>query len=184
MGRDPDEERIRRKAHELWEADGRHHGRDADHWIQAKEIIAIEDSQASTLLPRDTGAEEPIEDADEALRNLADFPNLTDQGENLLTSVDREPSFAGDGTIPAVEVPTSDQPGIPPKPKRASSKPDPDMKASQKRDTAPASSKTAAAKAGVAPKASESASKSKPATPGSSTSAKPGKPTGSGAKRS
>ena len=131
MANDTDNERIRRKAHELWEADGRPHGRDQDHWVQAREIIAIEDSQADTLLPRDTGASEPIEDADEALRNLADFPNLTDQGENLLTSTDREPTFGGDDT-PSIEVPTSDQPGIPAKSSRTQTKPDQDMKASEK----------------------------------------------------
>ena len=117
MAEDSDDDRVRRKAHQLWEAEGRPHGRDADHWTQAREIIAIEDSQSATLLPRDAGSETPIENADEALRNLADFPNLTDQGENLLTSTDREP----DG-VPTIEVPTSDQPGMPAKPKTAARK--------------------------------------------------------------
>ncbi|MCW6506843.1 DUF2934 domain-containing protein [Lichenifustis flavocetrariae] len=128
MAQDPDFDRISKKAHELWEAEGRPHGRDQDHWDQAREIIAIEDSQKDTLLPRDTGAEEPIEEAEEALRNLADFPNLTDQGENLLTSTDREPDLTATpsgkkGRMPKAEVPISDQPGIPPQPKRASAKP-------------------------------------------------------------
>jgi hypothetical protein len=30
------QERIRRRAHELWENEGRPHGRDADHWSQAE----------------------------------------------------------------------------------------------------------------------------------------------------
>ena len=136
MANESDEDRIRRKAHELWEADGRPQGRDEAHWVQAREIIAIEDSQGDTLLPRDTGASEPIEDADEALRNLADFPNLTDQGENLLTSTDREPSF-GAGDTPSIGVPTSDQPGIPETPHRVPSKPDRDMKASEKASSEP-----------------------------------------------
>jgi hypothetical protein len=153
MAREPDEDRIRRKAHELWEADDRRHGRDVDHWTQAKEIIAIEDSQADTLLPRDSGAEEPVEDADEALRNLADFPNLTDQGENLLTSTDREPaSLSGGDAMPSVEVPTSDQPGVGSNPRKAATKPDPDMKASPKND-APPPSKGAGKKAAAATKA-------------------------------
>ena len=38
-----DNERIAKKAHELWEAEGRPHGRDQMHWDEAKEIIAIED---------------------------------------------------------------------------------------------------------------------------------------------
>jgi hypothetical protein len=114
MAGESDEDRIRRKAHELWEAEGRPHGRDSDHWTQAREIIAIEDSEKDTLLPRDYGSGETIEEPDEALRNLADFPNLTDQGENLLTSTDREP-----GGMASVEVPISDQPGVPAKRSRA-----------------------------------------------------------------
>ncbi len=146
MARDPDYDRISRKAHDLWEAEGRPHGRDQDHWDQAREIIAIEDSQGDTLLPRDTGAEEPIEDSQEALRNLADFPNLTDQGENLLTSTDREPKFAGDEDgMPSVEVPTSDQPGIPSKPKGKTAKPDATPRSTSKPATPVSASKTAAA---------------------------------------
>lgn len=123
MAQNSDHDRIAAKAHELWEAAGRPHGRDQDHWDQAREIIAIEDSQRDTLLPRDTGAQEPIEEPEEALRNLADMPNLTDQGENLLTSTDREPELTATpsgrrGRMPKVEVPTSDQPGIPAKARR------------------------------------------------------------------
>lgn len=138
MPQDPDEDRIRRKAHQLWEAEGRPHGRDEDHWSQAREIIAIQDSQGDTLLPRDSGAEEPIEDADEALRNVGEFPNLTDQGENLLTSTDREPALIAAnpstvGETPSPEIATSGQPGVP-SGKRTVTKPDADMKASTKKD--------------------------------------------------
>lgn len=177
MGQDSDDERIRRKAHELWEADGRRHGLDQSHWDQAKEIIAIEDSQADTLLPRDTGAAEPVEDADEALRNLGDFPNLTDQGENLLTSTDREPTFAGepDG-MPSVEVPASNQPGISTQGRRAASKPDQDMKASPKNNAPPLGKSTGKKQPASQP----------PASPASKTGAeapKANKPAGSGPKK-
>ena len=91
MAHDPDEDRIRRKAHELWVAEGHPHGRHEDHWEQAREIIAIEDSQKSTLLPRDTGAEEPVESG-EIAESYSDLPNLTDQGEHSLTDIDREPA--------------------------------------------------------------------------------------------
>lgn len=126
MARDSDHDRIAAKAHELWEAAGHPHGRDQEHWDQAREIIAIEDSQGDTLLPRDTGAEEPIEEPDEAIRNLGDMPNLTDQGENLLTSTDREPDLTATpsgrrGRMPKAEIPTSDQPGIPGKARRGKS---------------------------------------------------------------
>ncbi len=90
MAQDTDEERIRIKAHEIWESEGHPHGRDADHWAQAKEIVAIQDSLDDTLLPRDTGAQEPIEPT-QAVEPYGDIPNLTDQGEHDLTSIDREP---------------------------------------------------------------------------------------------
>lgn len=91
MAHDPDEDRIRRKAHELWEAEGQPHGRDADHWEQAREIIALQDSQQSTLLPRDSGVDEPVESR-ELQSSFGDIPNLTDQGDNALTDVSREPA--------------------------------------------------------------------------------------------
>jgi hypothetical protein len=77
---DPDEERIRRKAYELWLAEGRPEGRDRDHWELARELIAIEDSQKTTLRPPPREDEEPVEPP-EAFENQADVPGLTDQGE-------------------------------------------------------------------------------------------------------
>ena len=86
-----DDERIAKKAHELWEAEGRPHGRDKQHWDEAKEIVALQDSEASTLLPATTGAEEPVEEASVALDNEGQAPSLTDTGEHDLTSTAREP---------------------------------------------------------------------------------------------
>lgn len=101
MAQDSDEDRIRHKAHELWEAEGRPHGRDAAHWEQAREIIAIQDSHASALLPRDSGAEEPVESS--SLRAAyGDVPGLTDQGEHALTDVSREPGAASAQTTAPV----------------------------------------------------------------------------------
>ena len=90
MAQDTDHDRISRKAHELWESEGRPHGRDQVHWDEAKEIVALEDSLDETLLPRDTGAGEP-EEPPLAVTNQGEMPNLTDQGANDLTSTDREP---------------------------------------------------------------------------------------------
>lgn len=92
MAQDTDEDRIRNKAHEIWESEGHPHGRDEDHWAQAREIIAIQDGLSDTLLPRNTGAEEPIEPT-QAVEPYGDVPNLTDQGEHDLTSIDREPEI-------------------------------------------------------------------------------------------
>ncbi len=90
MAQDTDYERIARKAHELWESEGRPHGRDQAHWDQAKEIIALHDSMGDTLLPRTSGALEP-EEPTQAVEPYGDVPNLTDQGEHDLTAIDREP---------------------------------------------------------------------------------------------
>ncbi|MBV8184446.1 MAG: DUF2934 domain-containing protein [Hyphomicrobiales bacterium] len=79
-GSDPDEERIRRKAYELWLAEGKPEGRDLDHWELARELIAIEDSQKTTLRPPPKEDGEPAEPP-EAFENQGDVPGLTDQGE-------------------------------------------------------------------------------------------------------
>jgi hypothetical protein len=84
------DQRIRERAYHLWKADGEPHGRDADYWERARELIGMEDSAGS-------GQIDPV--ADEARRidgqiveeaaleeNLGEFPGRqTDQGERLQT---------------------------------------------------------------------------------------------------
>lgn len=41
------EERIRRRAHEIWEREGRPHGRHDEHWAQAQSELAAEDALAA-----------------------------------------------------------------------------------------------------------------------------------------
>ena len=43
------EERIRQRAHELWEREGRPHGRHDDHWQQAREEIDAEALQMDSM---------------------------------------------------------------------------------------------------------------------------------------
>ena len=86
----PDHERIARKAHELWEAEGRPEGRHRDHWDAAKEIVALEDSEPSTHLPATTDRESPVEERSVAIDNEGEAPGLTDTGEHDLTSTARE----------------------------------------------------------------------------------------------
>lgn len=53
------------------------------HWDMATELVAIEDGQRSTLKPSEKNLGplgEPIEPV-EAVRNIGEFPTLTDQGE-------------------------------------------------------------------------------------------------------
>jgi hypothetical protein len=72
-------ERIRHRAYEIWEQEGRPAGRAEAHWDMATEQIAIEDNQRLTTKPVDEGVDtaEPLE----AVENQGEFPTLTDQGE-------------------------------------------------------------------------------------------------------
>ena len=76
-----DDERIRRKAHELWEHEGRPEGRAASHWASAREIVALQDSYGSTLTPVEETLDEVVEPEFMA-ENQADIPGLTDVGED------------------------------------------------------------------------------------------------------
>ena len=76
------DERIRRKAYELWESEGGPHGRAEDHWHIAAEIVAEEDASRSALLPFESGSDEPVAEAS-IQDNLGEFPSLTDQGEQI-----------------------------------------------------------------------------------------------------
>jgi hypothetical protein len=46
-----DEDRIRARACQIWEREGKPEGRAEAHWEMAREEIAIEDNQSLTLLP-------------------------------------------------------------------------------------------------------------------------------------
>jgi hypothetical protein len=67
-----DEERIRRRAHEIWEQEGRPEGRDQEHWAQAsREIEAESDGPATpddapTPTAADGGGATPAEAASAA----------------------------------------------------------------------------------------------------------------------
>ncbi|HYH18160.1 MAG TPA: DUF2934 domain-containing protein [Azospirillum sp.] len=83
------EERIRRRAYQIWEREGRPEGRRADHWALAREEIAIEDNTAGTLGPNpshgpDDTAEhtEPVEPV-LSMANQGEMPGLADQGEEF-----------------------------------------------------------------------------------------------------
>ena len=74
-------QRIRERAHKLWQEEGSPEGRAEAHWEQAREMIAIEDGLAGTLKPIDPP---PPEEAS-LQQNLGEFPTLTDQGEEQTT---------------------------------------------------------------------------------------------------
>jgi hypothetical protein len=61
------EQRVRERAYHLWEADGKPHGSDVQYWERARELIAEEESvassqpqnpQASANSPREAGVSE------------------------------------------------------------------------------------------------------------------------------
>lgn len=83
----PLEERIRERAHRIWEEEGRPEGRAQAHWDMASELVAQQDGLRGTLEknpaggPDDTAQRtEPVEPS-LAVENLGDLPGLTDQGE-------------------------------------------------------------------------------------------------------
>jgi hypothetical protein len=69
--------RIRERAHRIWIEEGRPEGRDKEHWELAKLAVAEEDGQQSRLKRPELPRPEPIE----SVKNQAEFPTLTDQGE-------------------------------------------------------------------------------------------------------
>ncbi|MBK3776623.1 DUF2934 domain-containing protein [Azospirillum sp. YIM DDC1] len=83
------ESRIRARAHQIWEREGRPEDRAADHWTLAREEIAIEDNYRDTLRPNpargpDDTAErtEPVEPV-LSMENQGEMPGIADQGEEF-----------------------------------------------------------------------------------------------------
>jgi hypothetical protein len=97
---DPNHEhRVRERAYLLWESDGKPHGRDVEYWERARELIAMEDSTGSGLLPNPATTpgsvrETAIEEA-EIQENLGEFPDrLADQGDVKATPAPKRKSRA------------------------------------------------------------------------------------------
>jgi hypothetical protein len=76
------EARIRARAHQIWEEEGRPEGQEHAHWEKARTLIAIEDDKSSLKpVEHNRAAAEPAEPA-ETMRNLGEFPTaMTDQGD-------------------------------------------------------------------------------------------------------
>ena len=93
------EHRVRERAYLMWEADGRPHGRDVEYWERARELVGMEESAGSGLLPNpQTTPEAPretgVENA-EVQENLGEFPDrLADQGEVKTTPAPKRKSRA------------------------------------------------------------------------------------------
>ena len=81
------DERIKRRAHRIWEEEGRPEGRDKEHWDMAAELVAIEDNYQATLKPVARDADDPEIAATSAeppeAANTGELPTLTDEGEQI-----------------------------------------------------------------------------------------------------
>ena len=86
------DERIRKRAYHLWEADGRPHGQHDEYWERASELVRMEESGHPGQLPNpatvpgaDPNQTEPVEEAF-IQENLGEFPDrFADQGESQPT---------------------------------------------------------------------------------------------------
>ena len=71
------EERIRARAHKIWEEEGCPEGRSDDHWEKARILVAIEDDRTSLLPVKPERPEEA-----KLQENLGEFPAaMTDEGD-------------------------------------------------------------------------------------------------------
>lgn len=52
MADNDSQERVRRRAYELWEAEGRRHGRDLAHWLQAESELGSQGKARSASAGR------------------------------------------------------------------------------------------------------------------------------------
>lgn len=140
------QERIRRRAHELWESEGHPHGRDADHWAQAEAEI------------RGAGALEPTEKVTGSRKKGG-----TSKGSGKSTRAAAE-SLSEVANAPAESRPDT---AAPPKAK-ASAKPPGKSKAAEKPPQEAAATepaKSAGAKSSAKSAAKASAAKTPPAKP-------------------
>lgn len=98
MAEESRDDRIRARAHAIWEQEGRPEGREQAHWDMACELVAQEENHADTLEknpsrgPDDVARHpQPVEPT-LAYESMGEVPGLTDQGE--------ERQFPGRDAIP------------------------------------------------------------------------------------
>jgi hypothetical protein len=91
-----DQERIRARAHKIWEREGGPEGRAAEHWEMAREEIAIEDNQNLATKPNPLAegkafadGTEDVEEITAAEEAMADMPGPSNQGEHEAYPVKR-----------------------------------------------------------------------------------------------
>ena len=84
------QQRVRKRAHEIWVREGKPDGRAEDHWNLAREEVSEAEGIEDTLKPIEP--EGPSAEPLLAVESLGDLPGrLSDQGERLDYPVRREP---------------------------------------------------------------------------------------------
>lgn len=125
------EQRIRQRAYELWEEDGRPEGREGEHWERARFLVGIESNPDAGQLPnpiiedREKGYTSPppptpVEPI-EAIENQGEFPDrFADQGEKTAGPIRRTTRGArAEAAVTAASSTVNKQ-----RPKKASAKTD------------------------------------------------------------
>jgi hypothetical protein len=112
--------RIITRADQLWQAAGRPEGARDGFTEEARELIAIEENPDAGTLDPEVAAKPIIEEAS-IMRNLGEFPTLTDQGEDMTypdvsddTDIHLSDDDASDsgGVLPREDMPARDAPDI------------------------------------------------------------------------
>lgn len=86
------ESRIKAQADQLWRQAGSPDGQRDRFSEQARELLAIKENPDSGTLDPDDAARPVIEEA-ALMRNLGEFPTLTDQGDEMTYPDDLAPGF-------------------------------------------------------------------------------------------
>ena len=81
VGKDRDA-RIRAKAYELWEKEGRPSWQHERHWDDARSLVEREEALEATSL-KPVNARDPEAEPAVAFENQGEFPTLTDQGDSV-----------------------------------------------------------------------------------------------------
>ena len=89
--------RIRERAYHLWKADGEPHGRDAEYWERARELVGMSESAGAGQISPAADAAHRINGqiVDEAAleENLGEFPGRqTDQGDRQMAPARKVPA--------------------------------------------------------------------------------------------
>jgi hypothetical protein len=121
------EQKIRERAHALWEAEGRPEGREHDHWREAeRQVVAEEAEEGQPQAPDDAAVSSQGGPPADPLRNPVPIPPAQDLEYPAITGPEEVPDIPGarEGLNPAeiVEEPRSSSTAGATRPTRAAGK--------------------------------------------------------------